>query len=168
QTKQLPRVLGWLTPGTRAPAVGIVLVSIPPIILNVTDQTLEGGFLELILAGVLGWGLAYLLIHVTQIILRIREPNATRPYRSPLWPIPQLIGIVLLLIAGFNIFPVPEIESAIYRDFLYLLAVGVVFSLIYNGVTYGAARQFKPVPLAEVYRETEILAHEVPEAHHGD
>ena len=168
QTKQLPRFLGWLTPGTRAPAIGIILVSIPPIILNVTDQTLEGGFLELILAGVLGWGLAYLIIHVTQIVLRIREPNARRPYRSPMWPVPQLIGIVLLVIAGLNIFPVPEIESAIYRDFLYLLAVGVVFSLIYNGLTYGVVRQFKPIPLAEVYRETEIMAHEVPEAHHAD
>ena len=168
QTKQLPRFLGWLTPGTRAPAVGIILVSIPPILLNLTEQTLEGGFIELILAGVMGWGAAYLIIHVTQIVLRIREPNANRPYRSPLWPIPQIVGIVVLVIAMFNIFPVPEIESAIYRDFLYLLAIGVVFSLIYNGVTYGAARQFRPVPLAEVYRETEMIAEAVPEAHHPE
>jgi amino acid transporter len=162
QTRQLPAVLGWLTPSTRAPAIGIVLVSIPPIVLNLTDQTLEGGFIELILAGVLGWGLAYVIIHVTQIVLRIREPGARRPYRSPLFPLPQLIGIVLLVIAGINIFPVPEIESNIYSDFGIFLLISVVFSLVYNAVTYGAARMFKPVPLNEVYAETEYLAEHDP------
>jgi amino acid transporter len=162
QTRQLPAVLGWLIPSTRAPAVGIVLVSIPPIVLNVTDQTLEGGFLELILAGVLGWGLAYLIIHVTQVVLRIREPRVRRPYRSPLFPLPQLIGVVLLVVAGFNIFPDPEIESAIYADFGWFLLASVVFSVIYNAATYGPAKMFRPIPVSEVYRETEYIAEHVP------
>ena len=165
QTKQLPKALGWLVPSTRAPAVGILLVSIPPIWLNVADQPLEGGFIELILAGVLGWGLAYIIIHVTQIVLRLKEPDAVRPYRSPLFPVPQLVGIVLLVIAAINIFPVPEIESNIYRDFLIFLGVSVVFSFIYNAVTYGVGKMFKPVPLAEVLAETDVIAEAVPEAH---
>jgi amino acid transporter len=164
QTRQMPSILGWLTPSTRAPAIGILLVSIPPIALNVTDQTLEGGFLELILAGVLGWGLAYIIIHVTQIVLRVREPNARRPYRSPLFPIPQLIGIALLLIAGFNIFPDPEIESNIYTDFGVFLVISVLFSLLYNLVTYGPVKMFRPVPLSEVYRESEVIAERMPES----
>jgi amino acid transporter len=163
QTKQMPSVLGWLVPSTRAPAIGIVLVSIPPIALNVTDQTLEGGFLELILAGVLGWGLAYVIIHITQIVLRVREPDAHRPYRSPLFPIPQLIGIALLVVAGLNIFPDPEIESNIYTDFGIFLVISVVFSLLYNLVTYGPAKMFRPVPLSEVYRETEVISERLPE-----
>ena len=168
QDRQLPAVLGWLTPGTRAPAVGIVLVSIPPIWLNVTDQTLEGGFLELILAGVLGWALAYIIIHISQIVLRIKEPQARRPYRAPLWPVPQLVGIALLIVAMINVFPVPEIESNIYRNFGIFLAISIVFSLIYNAVTYGFGKMFKPVPLAEVYAETEHIAEMMPEDHeHG-
>jgi amino acid transporter len=163
QTRQLPSILGWLTPSTRAPAIGIVLVSIPPILLNLTDQTLEGGFIELILAGVLGWGLAYIIIHITQMILRVREPRARRPYRSPLFPLPQLIGIALLVIAAINIFPDPEIESNIYSDFGIFLVISVVFSLIYNIVTYGPARMFRPVPLNEVYEETEYISEHVPE-----
>jgi amino acid transporter len=142
QDRQLPAALGWLTPGTRAPAVGIVLVSIPPIWLNVTDQTLEGGFLELILAGVLGWALAYIIIHISQIVLRIKEPQARRPYRSPLWPVPQLVGIALLIVAMINVFPVPEIESNIYRNFGIFLGISIVFSLIYNAVTYGFGKMF--------------------------
>jgi amino acid transporter len=165
QERQLPSILGWLTPGTRAPAIGIVLVSIPPIWLNVTEQTLEGGFLELILAGVLGWGLAYIIIHVSQIVLRIKEPQARRPYRSPFFPIPQLIGIALLVVAALNVFPDPDIESNIYRNFGIFLAISVVFSLVYNAVTYGVGTMFKPVPLDEVYRETEHIAELLPEEH---
>jgi amino acid transporter len=167
QDKQLPAVLGWLTPGTRAPAVGIVLVSIPPIWLNWAEQTLEGGFLALILAGVLGWGLAYIIIHLSQIVLRLKEPQANRPYRSPLFPVPQLVGIVLLVIAFLNVFPDPEIESDIYRNFGWFLLVSVVFSVIYNAVTYGVAKMFRPVPLAEVYAETERIAELLPEDHEG-
>ncbi|MDQ4108724.1 MAG: APC family permease [Actinomycetota bacterium] len=162
QTRQLPSVLGWLIPSTRAPAIGIVLVSIPPILLNVTDQTLEGGFLELILAGVLGWGVAYVIIHITQIVLRVREPDARRPYRSPLFPLPQIVGIALLVIAGLNIFPVPEIESNIYADFGIFLVISVIFSLLFNAVSYGPARMFRPVPLNEVYQEDEVIAEHIP------
>ncbi|HSL10863.1 MAG TPA: APC family permease [Actinomycetota bacterium] len=165
QERQLPAILGWLTPGTRAPAIGILLVSIPPIWLNVTEETLEGGFIALILAGVLGWGLAYIIIHISQILLRVREPQARRPYRSPLWPIPQIVGIVVLVIAAINVFPDPEIESDIYRNFGIFLAISIVFSLIYNAVTYGVGTMFKPVPLGEVYRETERIAELLPEEH---
>jgi hypothetical protein len=93
----------------------------------------------------------------------VREPDAARPYRSPLFPIPQLIGIALLVIAGFNIFPDPEIESNIYTDFGIFLVISVVFSLLYNLVTYGPAKMFRPVPLSEVYRETEVISERMPE-----
>ena len=165
QDRQLPAFLGWLTPGTRAPAVGIVLVSIPPILLNVTDQTLEGGFIELILAGVLGWGLAYILIHISQIVLRVKEPQARRPYRSPWWPVPQIVGIIILVVAALNVFPDPTIESNIYRNFGIFLAISVVFSRVYNAVTYGFGAMFRPVPLNEVYSETERIAETLPEEH---
>jgi amino acid transporter len=165
QDRQLPAILGWLTPGTRAPAIGIILVSIPPILLNATGQTEAGGFLALILAGVLGWALAYIIIHVSQIVLRVKEPQARRPYRAPWFPIPQLVGIVLLVIAMLNVFPDPEVESDIWRNFGWFLAISIVFSLIYNAVTYGVGKMFRPVPLAEVYAETERIAEALPEEH---
>jgi amino acid transporter len=165
QDRQLPRFLGWLTPGTRAPAIGILLVSIPPIWLNWAGVTLEGGFIELILAGVLGWGLAYILIHISQIVLRVKEPQARRPYRSPWWPVPQIVGIIILVVAALNVFPDPTIESNIYRNFGIFLAISVVFSLVYNAVTYGFGAMFRPVPLNEVYSETERIAETLPEEH---
>jgi amino acid transporter len=158
QDRQLPAVLAWLTPRTRVPAVGIVLVSLPPLLLNLTGQTLEGGFIELILAGVLGWAVAYIIIHITHIVLRIREPQAARAYRSPLFPVPQLIGIALLVVAILNVFPDPAVEDDIYRNFGIFLAISIVFSLVYNSVIVGFRRMFRRVPLDEVYSAPEPIA----------
>ena len=82
-TRQVPRAFGYLLPSTRAPAVGIVAMALIAILMNQFDATTGGTFIELILAGVLGWVTAYFLINVTVIVLRMREPRASRPYRTP-------------------------------------------------------------------------------------
>ncbi len=163
-TRQLPRFFGYLTPATRAPAVGILLVTAAPIIVNYSiDLATSTTFIELILAGVLGWASAYFLIHVTVSVLRFREPGARRPYRSPLFPIPQLLGSGLLALAAFKIFPDPTARDHIYRDYGIFLGVAVAFSLLYNLFAYRSlATIFRPVPLREVYRETEVISEELP------
>src|SRR6185436_7658301 len=96
-TNQVPRFFGYLLPATRAPVVGIVVMALIPILMNVFDAATSATFIELILAGVLGWATAYILIHISVAMLRLREPNAVRPYRAPLFPVPQLIGTGLLI-----------------------------------------------------------------------
>jgi amino acid transporter len=163
-TRQLPRAFGYLTPATRAPAVGILLVTIAPIIVNYSiDLATSTEFIELILAGVLGWATAYFLIHLTQIVLRLREPGATRPYRSPAWPLPQLVGMGLLALAAFKIFPDPEAREDIYIKYGIFVAIAVGFAVLYNLFAYRSVTAvFKPVPLGEVYRETEVISAELP------
>ncbi len=158
QTRQLPSFFGYLLPATRAPVVGIVVMALAPILMNVFGVTDDTTFIELILAGVLGWATAYVLIHVSVIILRMRNPDARRPFRSPLFPLPQLLGIVLLAVAAWKIFPDPAIKENIYRDYGIFLAVAVVVAFIYNAISYrSVTRQFRPVPLDEVYRETAAM-----------
>lgn len=157
-TKQVPGVFGYLLPATRAPVVGIFVMALIPIGMNVFDATTSETFIELILAGVLGWATAYILIHISVIALRIREPNAERPFRSPLFPIPQLLGIGLLIWAAVEIFPDPEVQDNIYRDYLIFLGISIVAALAYNLFTMKSlAAQFKPVPLAEVQAEVEFM-----------
>jgi amino acid transporter len=165
QTGQLPRWFGYLLPSTRAPAVGIVLMALAPILMNVSGFTATSGtkFLEFILAGVLGWAAAYTIIHVSQISLRLREPGATRPYRSPLFPLPQLVGMGLLALAAFKIFPDPEVRENIYVSFGIFLGCAVAISLAYNLYVYRSLRTvFSPVPLREVYEETEEISEALP------
>jgi amino acid transporter len=162
-TRQLPSPFGWLLPRTRAPWVGIIILAAIPILMNAFGAAEGANFIQLILAGVLGWVTAYVLVHISVMVLRRREPGATRPFRSPVVPIPQLLGMGLLGLAAYKIAP-PGIEaSSIYYRWLIFLGISAAFSLIYNLYAYkSAATIFKPVPLAEVYRETELIEEELP------
>jgi amino acid transporter len=161
-TGQLPRVFAYLLPATRTPVVGIVLLALAPILMNLFVDPTNETFIALILAGVLGWGTAYILVHMSQISLRLRAPRLERPFRSPLFPIPQLLGMALISLAAFEIFPVPEIKEDAYRYYLVFLAVAVGFSLLYNLVAYRSVGVlFRPVPTEEVRREAELLSSEL-------
>src|SRR5262245_11030652 len=157
-TQQAPKAFGYLLPATRAPVVGIAVMALIPILMNVFDAATSGTFIELILAGVLGWATAYVMIHLTVIVLRWREPNAVRPFRTPLFPIPQLLGIGLLIWAAVKIFPDPTARDHIYRDYLIFLGISAVVALLYNLVFMRSlAAQFRPIPLREVYAEVEYI-----------
>jgi amino acid transporter len=167
-TQQVPRPFGYLLPATRAPVVGIVVMALIPIFMNIFDAATSATFIELILAGVLGWATAYILIHATLISLRIREPGAVRPYRSPLFPLPQLIGTGLLIWAAVKIFPVPEVRDNIYEKYLIFLGISALAALLYNAFAMKSlTAQFRPIPLREVYAEVEYLD-EVERAIPGD
>jgi amino acid transporter len=162
-TRQLPSPFGWLIPATRAPWVGIVVIAAIPIGMNLAGQAEGAGFIQLILAGVLGWATAYVIIHASVLMLRRLEPNANRPYRAPLVPIPQILGAGLLGLAAYKIAP-PGIESSsIYWRWFIFLLIAAAFSLVYNLYTYKSLNAImKPVPLAEVYREAELIEEELP------
>jgi amino acid transporter len=162
-TRQLPSPFAWLIPATRAPWVGIVIITAIPIGMNLAGQAEGAGFIQLILAGVLGWATAYVIIHVSVIMLRLRDPNANRPYRAPLVPIPQILGAALLGLAAYKIAP-PGIEaSSIYWRWFIFLLIAAAFSLVYNLYAYKSLNAImKPVPLAEVHREAELIEEELP------
>ena len=162
-TRQLPSPFAWLIPATRAPWVGIVVIAAIPIGMNLGGQAEGAGFIQLILAGVLGWVTAYVLIHASVVILRTRAPRASRPYRSPAMPLPQLLGTGLLGLAAYKIAP-PGIEgSSIYWRWFIFLLIAAAFSLVYNLYAYrGLGAIMRPVPLDEVYREAELIEEELP------
>ena len=164
-TGQLPRFFSYLLPGRRTPVVGIVLVALIPIVMNLLVEPTSLTFLALILAGVLGWGTAYVLIHISQIVLRVKEPDAPRPFRSPAWPIPQLVGLGLLLLAAYYLFPLPDVKEDAYKYYGIFLAISVVVSFILNAVFSsgrGVADQFRRVPFTDVRREAEAVTTDVP------
>jgi amino acid transporter len=162
-TRQLPSPFGWLIPATRAPWVGIVVIAAIPIGMNLAGQAEGAGFIQLILAGVLGWATAYVIIHVSALMLRRLAPNANRPYRAPLVPIPQILGIGLLGLAAYKIAP-PGIEaSSIYWRWFIFLLIAAGFSLLYNLYAYRSLNAImRPVPLAEVHHEAELIEEELP------
>ncbi len=135
-----------------------------PISINLwKDLGTDANFIKFILAGVLGWATAYILIHATVLILRAKEPQAKRPFRGSWVPLPQIVGSALMLLAAWKIFPVEEIRNDAYKYYGVFLLIAIVLSLILN--TFGPGgfeKQFKRVPLSEVYRETELIEEKLP------
>ena len=78
----------------------------------------------LLLAAALAWLLAYIIVHIDVIALRRRYPHIARPFRSPFYPWPQVLGIAGMLFAIYHVSPTPEMTAKIFGT------AGVVLGLI--------------------------------------
>ncbi|NGN94364.1 ethanolamine permease [Nocardioides sp. KC13] len=99
----LPTVLS-VTNSRKAPTLALVIPGIIGFVLSLTGQ----GALLLNMA-VFGAALSYVLMMVSHIVLRVREPNMPRPYRTPGGAITTgfaLVVAVMAVIATFLVDPV--------------------------------------------------------------
>lgn len=80
--------------------------------------------ITLLIAASAAWLLAYIVAHIDVIVLRRRMPRARRPFRSPWYPVPQIIGIVAMAYAILNNSPTPEMTRTVY------LLTGVVLVVV--------------------------------------
>ncbi|HBZ93535.1 MAG TPA: amino acid transporter, partial [Pseudomonas sp.] len=78
----------------------------------------------LLIAAAIAWLLAYIVCHLDVIALRRRYPDLKRPFRTPFYPLPQLLGIVGMLISIYYASPTPEMTEAIFTS------AGVVLGLV--------------------------------------
>jgi len=77
---------------------------------------------EMLISAALCWLFAYLIAHFNVIALRIRFPTMARPYKSPFYPWPQILGIVGISYALIHGSPTPEMAASVYGN-----AIGVLF-----------------------------------------
>ncbi|VGP18439.1 hypothetical protein SB00610_01291 [Klebsiella quasipneumoniae subsp. similipneumoniae] len=92
----------------------------------------------LILAAVCAWGVAYLLVTLSVVMLRIRRPDLPRAYRSPWFPLPQIISSVGIIIAIVNITPPGMDSRQVLVPFGIMLGLTAAYALFW---TVCAARQ---------------------------
>jgi amino acid transporter len=105
--------------------------------------------LPLILAAVCAWATAYLLVTLSVVILRIRRPDLPRAYKSPWFPLPQIISSVGMLLGIWFIAP-PGIEPrAVYLPFALMLGITAVYALFWT-LCVQRVNPFKPVPVEEI------------------
>ncbi|GAA0315188.1 APC family permease [Psychrobacter aestuarii] len=77
----------------------------------------------LLIAATLSYLLAYIIAHIDVIVLRRRAPNRARPYKTPFYPIPQILGIIAMIYVIINSSPTPEMASQIFTFFGGILVV---------------------------------------------
>ncbi len=95
-----------------APWVGIlmiaVLTTIPFLSLDIDS------LIVLIIAATTSFLLAYSVAHINVMVLRKRMPNHPRPYRTPFFPVPQILGLIAMLYVALNNSPSPEMTQLVY------------------------------------------------------
>ena len=133
----LPSSFAYLHPRFKTPWVGIFFCTLIPIIGTIWIQGDIGSIFAFILAAVCAWLFSYVLVNISVVVLRMTRPDLKRPYKTPLYPLPQVVATVGMLITFWYITPPFLTRGQIYIPFLVMLAVCAGFALIW---TYGVER----------------------------
>ncbi len=139
----LPRFLS-VTSARKIPTLSLV---IPGVIGFGFSLTGEGDLM--IAMAVFGATISYALMTGSHIILRIREPELERPYRTPGGLITSWIALILSIIAFVSTFLV-NLNAALYSAVFY--AVLIAYFVIYSRhhlVAQAPEEEFAAIALAE-------------------
>jgi amino acid transporter len=108
--------------------------------------------MHLVLAAVCAWGVAYLLVTLSVVSLRIRRPDLPRAYKSPFFPIPQIISSVGILLALWYITPPGMNARDIYVPFGVMLGLVAAYALFWTMFVM-KVDPFKPVAVEDILEE---------------
>ncbi|MEY0673967.1 APC family permease [Providencia rettgeri] len=145
----LPRIFAYLHPRFKTPVFGILVAVMIPCLHAFAIQGDLDRIIPLVLAAVCSWGTAYLLVTISVVLLRIRRPDLHRAYRSPFFPIPQIISSVGIILAIVYITPPGMNKSDVYIPFAIMLDLTAGYALIWT-VFVQKVNPFKPVDVESV------------------
>ncbi len=145
---EAPKCLAQIHPRFRTPWVGIILVgAVYALLLSMGIAGIEQ-IIILIMSAATCWLLAYILTHIIVIVMRNRSPNLERPYKTPGYPIPQIVGSLGMLYAIWQIWGDIVTKMMIYQYAAIALVVCIVYALIW--VKFVMKRKlFEPMSLEE-------------------
>jgi len=148
----LPRCFAYLHPRLKTPLVGIAVAAAIPCLHAWYIHGDVDKLGNLVLAAVCAWGVAYILVTLSVIFLRLRRPDLPRPYRSPWFPLPQIISIAGIVIALAWIAPIGTDSSAVYMPFGIMLGCAALYALIWTRFVQRTPL-FKPVAVEVILAE---------------
>jgi amino acid transporter len=113
---QVPSIFARLHSRWDTPWVGIIFISAIigiPLVIMADKKDL---ILLLLLSAVTFWLVAYMVAHLVVILLRRKYPEQKRPFKTPLYPLPQILGILAMGYAIWYNSPSPEISRQVYLN----------------------------------------------------
>jgi ethanolamine permease len=123
----LPRWLS-VTGRRKTPYLALIVPGAIGFLLAALNPTPTGGAL-LINIAVFGAAVSYVLMNLSHIVLRFREPNLERPYRTPGGVVTTGIATVLALAAVVATFFVDKIAAAVTAG---ILLVALAYFFLYS------------------------------------
>jgi ethanolamine permease len=113
-----------LTGDRKVPSLALIVPGVIGFLLSLTGE----GDLMITMA-VFGATISYAMMMLSHIILRVKEPEMERPYRTPGGVLTTAIALILALIAFVSTFLV-NLEAAIWSAVFY--AVMVAYFIFYS------------------------------------
>ena len=110
------------------------ITGLPLLLMNADSISL------LLLAAAICWLLAYIITHINVIVLRRRYPELPRPFKTPFYPLPQVLGIVGMLYGIWNASPTSDMAGEVFT-----VAGGVLAVVAIIGVLWGKLGMHKPL-----------------------
>lgn len=144
----LPKIFTYVHPRFRTPWTGIFAVFLLlciPFLLSISMDLIA----TMILASCVTWLLSYIIAQVNVMILRRRYPQVHRAFRTPFFPIPQLVGIAACLYMIVTIHPDSAMKMQIYAIAGGFMAVIVAYAVIW--LKHKQVALFTPTPLEQLY-----------------
>ncbi|MDC8830256.1 APC family permease [Alteromonas gilva] len=127
QGQAFPQLLA--TNRYNAPWVATVLIAgltLVPYLLLDTDL-----LIIMVISATSSWLIAYIIAHINVIKLRYSMPGHARPYRSRFFPVPQLVGIVAMVIVLLNNAPEPAMSQKVFMISGSILFIVGVIALVW-------------------------------------
>ena len=103
----------------------VTLMILVPLLIGVATRD---RFVTFILAATFTWVLGYIIVHVDLLVLRYKHPEIRGGFRTPLYPIPQVLSLAGLIWMLFKIAPP---DSGLGKD---IYTIGFIFlglSIVY-------------------------------------
>ena len=130
----LPKWLAQVSRRTRVPWAGMLVTAGCMASVLLYSTFADGGIdliLNLISIACTTWLLSYIIAQIDVIVLRRRYPAARRPFKTPFYPVPQVLGIAscVYLIA----FIVPDMEQrlVVWGSAAVIIAAIALFAVIW-------------------------------------
>jgi amino acid transporter len=140
-----------LTPVTKTPWVAVLFVAavtgLPMIIMGDNPDAIG----LLLISAAIAWLLAYIITHINVIALRKRYPEMKRPYKTPFYPLPQIIGIVGMIYAVIYASPAPELSGQIFGAAVVVLSIVSVIGVFWVKVVM-KKNLFEPEPIEKAHK----------------
>ncbi|WP_430443896.1 MAG: APC family permease [Pseudomonas piscis] len=159
QDGALPKVFTYLHPRFKTPLLCIAVAVMIPCLHAWWLGGSTDSIMHLVLAAVCAWSTAYLLVTLSVVMLRIRRPDLPRPYKSPWFPLPQILSSVGILLGMWFITPPGMNPRDIYLPFGSMLGLTAAYALVWTLVVQ-KVNPFRPVPVEEVLEQALGLAPE--------
>jgi amino acid transporter len=146
---QLPGAFGLIHPRFKTPWFAIIFQCGLAILVYFAFQNAQNVVILLMTSCGTVWLVVYIMAHIDLIILRKKYPQFKRPYRSPVYPVLQIMGIISMVYLILNNSPSPEMTKAVYINAGLFVGITTLYAVFW--IKFKMKKEFfKGEPIANI------------------